>query len=343
MVARYQDEEDLMQHPERLNWYEAKFCADDMPDWNVGRFVSSSDVAPGMRCVVMDVEISRERVPLRNAYKAAGQRACVRVNSGVEYQLTVSSAPFPVSLNKAALLRVRGDLIANATKTVVEQTSVYARLHCLVSKEEAPDVYNMDITDMLEVGPFVGSGVDMRAGGLMSVYRYPTIVMFVAGSGIATARALLTATADVPNLSPGLRKDVRVYYKVPNQASAVFVDELRAWGERLESGSRATFGIYPSSNPFWEAFDDDQTLTYDPETTAALVLTGGDTEEEAAALEACKEADITTVVTDSLEQASPVYWASTPQGYMNWRPPPAIIDQEDEDQEDLQGQVKAEA
>ena len=37
-------------------------------------------------------EISRERVPLRNAYKSVGQKASVRVNSGVEYQVTGESA-----------------------------------------------------------------------------------------------------------------------------------------------------------------------------------------------------------------------------------------------------------
>lgn len=53
-----------------------------------GRFVSSRDVAPGVRVVVIEAEVSRERVPLRNAYKSAGQRACVRINSGVEHELT---------------------------------------------------------------------------------------------------------------------------------------------------------------------------------------------------------------------------------------------------------------
>jgi hypothetical protein len=33
------------------------------------------------------VEISRERVPLRNAYRHVGQQAVLRVNSGEEYTL----------------------------------------------------------------------------------------------------------------------------------------------------------------------------------------------------------------------------------------------------------------
>jgi hypothetical protein len=37
----------LMQFPDRHKWYEAKFAADDMPDWNPGRFVSVDQEAPG--------------------------------------------------------------------------------------------------------------------------------------------------------------------------------------------------------------------------------------------------------------------------------------------------------
>lgn len=37
--------------------------------------------------MVLEVEISREKVPIRNGYRHVGQRARVRVNSGVEYEL----------------------------------------------------------------------------------------------------------------------------------------------------------------------------------------------------------------------------------------------------------------
>jgi hypothetical protein len=78
-----------MQFPDRYKWYEAKFAADDMPDWIPGRFISTSQQAPHMRLLTFEVEISRERVPLRNAYKAAGQRMNVRVNGGEKRSLTV--------------------------------------------------------------------------------------------------------------------------------------------------------------------------------------------------------------------------------------------------------------
>jgi hypothetical protein len=37
--------------------------------------------------VVLEAEVSRDIVPLRNAYRHVGQRARVRVNGGIEYSL----------------------------------------------------------------------------------------------------------------------------------------------------------------------------------------------------------------------------------------------------------------
>jgi hypothetical protein len=39
------------------------------------------------QAVELEVEISRERVPLRNAYRHVGQQAVLRINSGEEYTL----------------------------------------------------------------------------------------------------------------------------------------------------------------------------------------------------------------------------------------------------------------
>lgn len=46
--------------------------------------------APHLRLITFEAEVSRERVPLRNAYKAAGQKAVVRVNGGEARHLVVS-------------------------------------------------------------------------------------------------------------------------------------------------------------------------------------------------------------------------------------------------------------
>ena len=43
--------------------------------------------------VVLEAEISREQVPLRNAYRHVGQKASVRVNSGIEYTVPGEDTP----------------------------------------------------------------------------------------------------------------------------------------------------------------------------------------------------------------------------------------------------------
>lgn len=65
------------------------------------------------------MEISRERVPLRNAYRHVGQVAPVRVNSGAEAEARPACPPFPMALNRDALYMTRGDLTANETKVGV--------------------------------------------------------------------------------------------------------------------------------------------------------------------------------------------------------------------------------
>lgn len=83
-ILNVQDEE----IPGRSQWYIARFAADDAPDWNSGRYLRTEAAGPNHRLIVLEAEVSREKVPLRNAYKHAGQRASVRVNSGPSRELT---------------------------------------------------------------------------------------------------------------------------------------------------------------------------------------------------------------------------------------------------------------
>ena len=49
---------------------------------------------------------------------------------------------------------------------------------------------------------------------MLSIYGYPTLVMFASGKGIATAKALIEATSDANGLDLGFRQSVRLYYRV---------------------------------------------------------------------------------------------------------------------------------
>ncbi len=63
-------------------------------------------------------------------------------------------------------------------------------LHLLVHKEAAPDVYGLEIDDAVEVGPFQGTGLDLRSSPLMAVYRYPTVRAALSSSVLAEGLSL---------------------------------------------------------------------------------------------------------------------------------------------------------
>lgn len=211
------EEEDLWQYPDREAWYLPRFAADDQPDWNGAEFLRSRELAPGVKEVVLSVEISRERVPLRNAYKHVGQQAVVRVNGSSNQLAMPSSPPFSPALLRAGLLTLRGDMTAGEVKTASEEGSVKAELVLVVRQESAPELYKCSGGDLLEVGPFAGWGLNLR-GPIAGIYTCPTVVIFVQGAdGLATARALITASSDAGGLNLEYRDTVRIYYRVRHE------------------------------------------------------------------------------------------------------------------------------
>ena len=201
-------------------------------------------------------------------------------------------------------MKVRGDLTAGEIKLAAEDGSRKAELALVVEESEAPDLYKGSAADLFELGPFVGTGFSLR-GPLAAIFLYPTIVIFCeTPAGLAAARALAAATTDVGGLSFNLRKEVRMYYRAPNEASLCYRGELDSWKEKY-----GVHVITSTRDSFQDMFDFDDTLMYEPETTAALILTGPEDggEAEAAALAVCKEAEITEVVRQSVEQEPTKY------------------------------------
>lgn len=296
------DDENEEEHPGRDQWYIARFVADDAPDWNVGTYLRTDEAGPSYRTVVVEAEISREKVPLRNCYKHVGQRASVRVNSGANRELTVSSPPFTLSANQDALFKARGDISAGEIKIFKDVLSVPGEVHLLVGEKEAEEVFNLTEGDKVEIGPFVGAGMDLRP--MQSIYMFPTLVIFAEGKGIAGARALIEAGSDAHGLDLEFRQDVRLYYRARNQDALLFKDLYETWESehncKVATGTRETF---------MDLFDEDDTLEYEPATTAALIFTGGDEDAEKEALEVCKEAEITVISKDSEQQKPTEYLA----------------------------------
>ncbi|GMH35445.1 hypothetical protein BSKO_03313 [Bryopsis sp. KO-2023] len=293
------DEEDLLQFPDRPGWYEAKWAAVDQPEWNPATFLRSSQITPTHRVVALEVEISREKVPIMNSYKRVGQKASVRINNGIEMEVPVCCPPFSEELNEKSLLKLKGDIYAGETKTEVDELSVKAELLLMVTEKEFPDLYNLEEDTPVELGPFKGGGLKLR-GPIFGVYRFPTVVIFCEGEGIAAARSLINATPDIVGLTVELRGDVKMYYKAPNEASIAFATEFDDW-------RKLGCDVITTTGSFQDAFDDDETLIYEPSETAAIILTGGDEESEKAALEVCKEAEIGEIVRESDPQDDTVY------------------------------------
>lgn len=279
----------------------AKFAADDAPDWNACKLLSSDEIVPGaVKLVTVEAEVSRERVPLRNAYLTPGQRARVRVLGGGECSVPVASPPPFPAVNHDALVAARNDIKANETKEAREPTSALAKIQLWVTEDDAPDLWGAKVGEsLLELGPFEGTGVDLKP--VAGAFAFPTVVLFVSGEGAAAARALLAASPDAGGLVLRLRRDVVVYYKSPNARSMAFADELEsAWARRAaeaggwdpkNSEKTSSSSTSSSSSPsfagprvrvvtatrgesFAEMFDDDDELEYEPSQTCCLVFTG---------------------------------------------------------------------
>lgn len=270
--------------------YVAKFAAADQPDWNAARLVAVDELLPGaVRLVTLEAEVSRERVPLRNAYLSPGQHARVRVLGGGECAVPVASPPPRPALNHAALVAARGDIRANETKAAREPESALARVQLWVTESDAPDLWAARPGEtLLELGPFKGTGVELKE--IAGAFAFPTLVLFVSGEGVAPARALLGAAPGAGGLVLNLRRDVVVYYKAPNARSLAFADELESkWAQRaaeaggFDGNSQTAPKIHvvtaTRGESFAEMFDDDDELEYDPAQTAAIIFTGNRQEE----------------------------------------------------------------
>ena len=266
--------EDLWQYKDRKSWYEAKFAADDQPDWQPATFVSSMEIGPSIK----------------------------RVNGGEEIHVPPSSPPLSSQDIRKSLLRVRNDLPSGDQKVQTDPISESQRITLMVTQDGAPELYKSTISDLFEVGPFQGTGLELLK--IQALFRYPTIVVFVDNAGIATARALITATTR--GLHTRMRSNVHVYYRAPNKASTCFANEFESWAE--EYGVTV---MVSTRDTFQEMFDDDDTLVYDPEGTAAIILTGNDANEmEEDAIEACKAAEIDTLVRQTVPREATTYLPS---------------------------------
>ena len=293
---------------ERAGKYRAKVAGSDTPEWVRARVVSKRDLLPKLREIVLEVETSRELVSLRNSYCAVGKRAQIKVKGSEPLVLVPSCAPFPAEEQHEALLKLRGDLKAGQTKLPEEVCSVKQHLSVLVTPENG-EAYEVDVEDegldeeklAVEVGPFLGHGMSLR-GPIQHLYNYPTVLICAQGQGIGTAKALIENVSARGSLDLKYREDIRLYYKVPNDDSVCYEELFDLW--ESEFGVKTI--VHTSS--FLDAFDDDETLEYEPLSTALISM--GDEETEKLAEELCEEAEIKLHIKSSQEQQE-MHYADT--------------------------------
>lgn len=259
-------------------------------DWHAATVLSTEDVSPGLRCITVQAEVSRELVSLENAYTAAGQVAQIRLPGEAAVTVQASSAPFPGEVNEPVLYKLRGDIPAGSTKAPQFTLSAKAPLDLHVTKAAAPSLYDLQPGAEIEVGPFKSGGLNLKP--IMFLARFRTILIFASGAGAAPARALLEAR-DVGTLYLNMRDEVRFYYWAPTPAELAYKNRFAQWEAvtkvRAAVGSAEGAGWNGFVGSVAELFDADD-LEYDPEVTAAVVL--GERAANEGVLEVLREAGI---------------------------------------------------
>lgn len=252
-------------------------------DWHPATVLAVQELAPGVRNITVEVECSREMVALDYAYSAPGRLAQVKVNGGEVFKVAASCPPFSMKVNESVLYKVRGDIPAGMTKQPQYFLSVKAPLDLLVFESETPKVFPLKEGDQLEIGPFDLSGLDLRP--ILFLSRFPTILFFASGKGIAIAKAIIeTKDADVGSLSLSMRDDIRLFYWSSEPSKVLYKDCFKKW-ENQNLKVRTAVGELSGQDwdghvgSFTSLWDEDD-IEYDPESTGVVVCVDPELREE---------------------------------------------------------------
>jgi len=252
-------------------------------DWHAAKVVAVRDVAAGVRCVTIETEVSRELVTLENAYMRPGNVAQIRLN-GQELKAVPSSPPFSSKINEPVLYKLRGDIPAGTMKLPQYSLSVKAPVELHVDEATNAELYAVTEGQELEVGPFLQEpGLDMRP--ILTLARFPTIVFFARGRGMAVARAIVEAIdGDNGSMNLSFRDEVRLFCSASKPSELAYQDKFADWESRNVK-VRATVddkageewqGDVGSFTSLWDEDD----LEYDPFTTAAVVCVEQESRQE---------------------------------------------------------------
>lgn len=224
-----------------LNRYRVAFAAEDAEDWRKGRVLSIESGEAGA-LLVIQVEGSREFVALKQAYRAAGQRAQVRFN-GVEETLSIGSPPPDLHSSRGQLWRLKGDIYAGQTKKEAETESLPLRL-LMFRPGGAPE--NVKVGDEVDVGPFTDEGLDLRP--ILARFQAPALAVFCDGSpeALCTMRAALLAENCATELLIRERTAILLFCQATSRLPASLGDWLENLQDTLPNLSLAEKNWTPS-------------------------------------------------------------------------------------------------
>mmetsp|Transcript_22804 Transcript_22804/g.53260 ORF Transcript_22804/g.53260 Transcript_22804/m.53260 type:complete len:422 (-) Transcript_22804:224-1489(-) len=192
-----------MRSEEEYGRYRVEFAADDAPEWREASVLAMEALPNGDRLIDVEVEASRQIVPLKYAYRMPGQRLRLRLGDHEAVcELPVATPPPSLGDNHQQLMNLKGDIFAGSTKSAIDVVDSKVRLQAVLpSGSELAEALSLaELPMQVEAGSFGGLGVNVLP--LAPVFRNRVLLMICeeSCSSIATLRALIDSEDSASDL-----------------------------------------------------------------------------------------------------------------------------------------------
>eukprot|EP00933_Yihiella_yeosuensis_P084176 TRINITY_DN98581_c0_g1_i1.p1 TRINITY_DN98581_c0_g1~~TRINITY_DN98581_c0_g1_i1.p1 ORF type:complete len:396 (+),score=103.05 TRINITY_DN98581_c0_g1_i1:73-1260(+) len=227
-----------MRAEDELNRYRIAYAAEDAEPWRSGRVVNLEKGEAGVM-LALEVDASREHVPLRDAYHTPGQRAQVCFDKTEESKsnpevVAVATPPLSLASSAPHLWRLKGDIFAGSTKQEVKTDTLNQILEVYLPSSAVAK--NIAEGDEVLVGPFTDEGMDLRP--VLGRFQAPSVAIFC--DGTPEAVCMLRAVLEAENCACELQIQERTCAMLfCSNSSTKLPRELEAWLQ----GSQERFGL----------------------------------------------------------------------------------------------------
>lgn len=221
-----------MRSEEEYARYRIEFAAKDAPEWQAATILSAELLPTGDRLVDIEVEVSRQKVPLEHAYRMPGQRLRLRLPDAAEQdecELVVASPPPSLADNHQQLMNLKGDIFAGSTKSAIDVLGQKVILQAILPKNSdiASKLADSPLPLQVEAGPFAGSGLNILP--LAPVFRNRALLLLCEESfaSICSLRALVESADSASDLQLWHREGVLLMqFAAKDQTMADSVSKL---------------------------------------------------------------------------------------------------------------------